>query len=139
MIYEHMKTSELKELLEIYKDELSNLQSKSSSDHYNKISRSIEKMEKELTRRNELPIHEFDMSNKELIEQLADKQHEIWSHCMQYQFSQCTQDENGNLVIPKEKVERWKRQMNTPYYELTEKEKQSYRDQVNKFIHLISS
>lgn len=89
-----------------------------------------------------------------LKEKLADKQHDIWSHWMRYQFSQCEEQEEiifneeqgfytktgkktGNLIIPKEKAERWKRQMETRYFNLTEKEKQSDREQVDKFIHLI--
>lgn len=86
------------------------------------------------------------------IEKLADKQHEIWSHWMKYQFSKCKpqviksfnsktkQEEEiktGNLVIPNELVNRWFSQMHTPYSELTEKEKESDREQVRKFADLL--
>lgn len=74
---------------------------------------------------------------KSKIEILASIQHEIWSHWMQYQFSICAENQNGDLVVPKEKVERWKRQIETNYSELSESEKQSDREQVLKFIHLI--
>ena len=69
-------------------------------------------------------------------ERLASIQHDIWSHWMKYQFSKC-EEKDGSLIIPKELVERWKYQMNTKYSNLTEKEKDSDREQVSKFIHLI--
>lgn len=84
---------------------------------------------------------------EELIEQLADIQHQIWSSWMEYLFSKCPNEvkfenakhfETANLIIPKDLVERWKRQIETPYSELTEAEKQSDRDQVLKFIHLLN-
>jgi len=74
---------------------------------------------------------------EEKIEALADVQHEIWSHWMKYMFKCGTFDEQGNWIMPFEKAQRWQRQMNTQYSELTEEEKQSDRDQVQKFIHLI--
>lgn len=73
-----------------------------------------------------------------LREQLADNQHEIWAHWMRYQFSQCHVAEGGHLIIPAEKVERWQRQMETPYSELTEAEKNSDRDQASKVIGVIA-
>lgn len=92
------------------------------------------------------------MKKNQKEELLADKQHEIWAHWMKYQFSKCqphkisslntrTKEyediETGGLVIPKDLVERWKRQMETPYSKLTDKEKESDREQVRKFIDLI--
>ena len=79
---------------------------------------------------------------KKLKESLADKQHDIWSHWMKYMFTQCDieRDAFGDIVscsIPAEKVERWMRQMNTGYDDLTDKEKESDRNQVDKFMHLI--
>lgn len=85
------------------------------------------------------------MTNQKDIEQAAAEQHEIWSHWMKYLFSQCKELEmelpndsvkvkTGNLIIPVEKVERWRLQMNTPYSQLSEKEKQSDRDIVKQFI-----
>lgn len=74
-------------------------------------------------------------------ERLASIQHEIWAHWMKYQFSQCYSDEvkhPGCLIIPTDKVERWKRQMNTPYAELTHKEQESDRHQADKVINAIS-
>lgn len=69
------------------------------------------------------------------IEKLADKQHEIWAHWMKYLFTQ-GELKNGNFTIPKEKVDRWKKQLKTNYKDLTESEKESDREQVRKFINL---
>ena len=46
---------------------------------------------------------------------------------MKYQFSQGTENEDGSFTIPAEKAQRWKRQMETNYTDLTEKEKDSDR------------
>jgi hypothetical protein len=72
---------------------------------------------------------------KKEIERVAEIQHnDIWSHWMKYMFTQGELDKEGNWIIPKEKVERWKRQMNTPYVDLTEKEKESDREQAKKVV-----
>lgn len=65
------------------------------------------------------------MDKTSLKEVLAQTQHEIWSHWMSYQFSQCTFNENGDAIIPNNKVARWKRQLNTPYECLSEAERES--------------
>ncbi len=88
------------------------------------------------------------------IEKLADVQHEIWSHWMKYLFSKCRpqkltsinhitkqeeQFETGNYLIPKELVGRWIDQMHRDYSELSEKEKESDREQVRKFFDVFSN
>ncbi|MBN2048681.1 MAG: hypothetical protein JW750_12620 [Anaerolineaceae bacterium] len=72
-----------------------------------------------------------------LREQLADIQHAIWAHWMRYLFSVCEAQEDGSYRIPAEKAARWQRQMNTPYTELSDKEKDSDREQADKIIPLI--
>lgn len=72
-----------------------------------------------------------------LIELLADKEHESWAHWMKYLFSQCEQGNFGQMVIPAECVARWSRQIDTPYTDLSEKEKQSDRDEVARIIPII--
>ena len=74
-----------------------------------------------------------DLTNS-MFEDLADKQHDIWSYWMKYQFTKCELDDKGNLVIPRELVERWKRQMLTDYAELSDSEKESDRGVVRNFI-----
>lgn len=71
-------------------------------------------------------------------EKLADVQHGIWVHWMAYLFSCSTTNLDGSVTIPAEKVERWKRQMNTTYTELTNKEQDSDREQADKTLLVIS-
>jgi hypothetical protein len=74
--------------------------------------------------------------NVGIKEDLADVSHEIWSHWMRYLFSRCEDDDLG-MVIDWPDAEHWKRQMNTPYDELTEKEKKSDREQADKILKVI--
>src|SRR5260221_6026946 len=77
------------------------------------------------------------MTEQELIEQLADKEHASWAHWMQYLFSMCTHLPDGRLVIPGMLVVRWERQANTNYADLSEQEKQSDRDEVAHILPII--
>ena len=80
--------------------------------------------------------------NEEKIEELADKQHKIWSHWMKYFFSltnMTSYDTIGGekmavLYIKKDHIDRWQKQMKTNYKNLTEKEKESDRNIVRDFI-----
>ncbi len=77
------------------------------------------------------------MSEQELIEALADKEHASWSHWMEYLFSRCPFTEKSDAIIPRELVARWKKQAATPYAELSEQEKQSDRDEVAHILPII--
>lgn len=71
-------------------------------------------------------------------ETLAAILHEIWAHWMRYLFSCCRIDSaTGELVIPSEHWRRWKRQMKTPYFELSEEEHRSDREQADKVIEAL--
>ena len=73
------------------------------------------------------------------LETHAKIEHEIWSHWMRYLFEvSYNQRDDGCVVIPAEQVKRWKRQMDTPYAELTEREKESDREQARKHTGLSS-
>lgn len=72
-----------------------------------------------------------------MFEALAAEQHKIWAHWMEYQFSCGTFEADGSWTMPAHKVERWQRQLNTPYEELTEKEKESDRDQALKILAVL--
>lgn len=63
---------------------------------------------------------------KELKEELAAQAHYAWSYWMKYMFSKCIDHgPTADMQIPKELVERWKRQMNTEYKDLSEEERKS--------------
>ena len=66
-------------------------------------------------------------------EEIAAVQHTIWSHWMKYLFSVSDTD-SGCETIPVDEANRWKRQVNIPYSELTEKKKKFSRDQADKVI-----
>ena len=72
-----------------------------------------------------------------LIEELAGVQHKIWSHWMKYLFSVCAESLSGSTIISPDKTKHWKRQANTPYSELTEREKESDRDQARKTLDVL--
>jgi hypothetical protein len=78
------------------------------------------------------------------IERLAEYAHRAWSSWMEYLFSKRIpyapdgfQAETDALVIPKEEVERWTRQMMTAYKSLSEKERWLDRQEANKIIRVI--
>lgn len=70
-------------------------------------------------------------------EKIADLCHEQWSGWMEYLFKKSRQTPDGSVVIPKEFVDRWWRQMKTPYEKLSEEEKDSDRKEADKFIALL--
>lgn len=73
----------------------------------------------------------------DIREELAELAHNQWSGWMEYMFSKCDTGYMGTLVIPAWAVERWKRQMNTPYEELSDEEKDSDRSEADKFMKVI--
>lgn len=73
----------------------------------------------------------------ELLEPLAAIEHERWAHWQKYLHSQCSKNNDGSLTIPSELVDRWERQLNTPYHDLSQKEKESDREQVSRYLNLI--
>ncbi len=78
------------------------------------------------------------MNTSELIERLAEKEHEGWSHWMAYLFSVCEEGIDGSVTIPASLVAHWQRQVATPYAQLTQTEKQSDRNQVAHILPIIN-
>ena len=77
---------------------------------------------------------------KELIEKLAAIEHERWADWQKYMHSRGTITPDGCfLAISLAQIKAWERQINTPYSELSEKEKESDRRQVRRYWNLISS
>ena len=78
-------------------------------------------------------------------EDLADYAHAAWSSWMEYLFSKCAPErgqydrETGALIIPAWAVERWKRQLETEYKELPEKEKESDRKEADKILLIVNA
>jgi hypothetical protein len=61
--------------------------------------------------------------------------HDIWAYWMKYMFTQGKFDELGNWIMPKHKVERWQRQMDTGFWDLPETERESDYDIAEKFMN----
>jgi len=73
-----------------------------------------------------------------IVEELAAIEHERWSHWQRYMHEKSTRQSDGSLVIAAELVERWERQMETPYSELSQEEKESDREQVRTYLPTIT-
>ena len=67
------------------------------------------------------------LETKSLLEALANLEHERWTGWMHWMFDNWT----------KENIARWKRQMQTPYNQLSEREKESDRREVRKTLATI--
>jgi hypothetical protein len=72
-----------------------------------------------------------------LVEQLAAIEHERWAHWQRYMHNKAIRQPDGSLLIPAELVERWERQIDTPYPKLTDEEKESDREQVRKYLPVV--
>lgn len=77
-----------------------------------------------------------DIENEGLREALADQEHERWSRWMKYLFGKCRRGKRdlGSLVIPGDSVRHWQRQIDTPYADLSEREKDSGRKEADLTI-----
>jgi hypothetical protein len=65
--------------------------------------------------------------NEELLEKLSDLEHEQFCHWTKYFLENLTE----------ENISRWKKQIETPYSKLSEKEKESDREWARKVISII--
>ncbi len=70
------------------------------------------------------------------VETTAYRIHAVWAHWMNYMFTQGVMNDDGTWTMPKDKVERWTRQMATDYPDLSESEKDSDRGIARKFFCL---
>lgn len=77
-------------------------------------------------------------------EEIAKLCHDQWSGWMKYLFSKSipykpgeVQQFEGALIIPLWAVERWQRQIETKYKDLSEEEKDNDRREADKFLRRI--
>lgn len=73
------------------------------------------------------------------METLAATEHERWTSWQQHLHARCKRQADGSLVIPAELVQRWERQINTPYDQLSDTEKESDREQVRRYLAVIDT
>ena len=74
-----------------------------------------------------------------LVEELAAVEHERWSHWQRYVHSKCMRQADGSLLLPADLVARWEKQIVTKYADLDDRERESDREQVRKYLPLIAS
>lgn len=78
--------------------------------------------------------HAKPVSREELREQLAALAHDQWSGWMRYLFGRCRWNADGSMTIPAVSVGWWRRQLSTPYAELSEPEKDSDRKEADRYL-----
>ena len=70
-------------------------------------------------------------------ERIAEYAHLAWCNWMKYLFTKCDEMSDGEMVIPRWAVDRWTRQMNTPYVALPEDEKDSDRKEADRILDIV--
>lgn len=75
----------------------------------------------------------------ELMERLASIEHERWADWQKWVHGMLVVNGNGEYTLPTDAIRRWDRQIETPYAELSEQEKQSDRDQVMRYWPIIQA
>jgi len=76
------------------------------------------------------------------MEVLADIEHQRWSHWQKYMHSKMVEHSDGKgewMCLPVELFHQWERQIATEYADLSEAEKQSDRDQVERYLPAINT
>ena len=74
------------------------------------------------------------------MEQWAAIEHDRWSKWQKHMHSKILPSaDDGISIIGTEWIERWSRQIDTPYAELSETEKESDREQVRPYIEDIKA
>lgn len=78
-----------------------------------------------------------DCDEGDMLERLARIEHERWAHWQAYVHEKGVRQPDGGLLIPADLVGQWDRQIATDYSALSEKEKESDRDQVRRYLPLL--
>ena len=77
------------------------------------------------------------LESDQTLERLAAIEHDRWASWQRYVHDHCQRLEDGSLLIPAELAARWEMQIETPYAELSEPEKDSDREQVQRYLPTI--
>ncbi len=72
-------------------------------------------------------------------ELLAAYAHNQWSGWMKYLFSKGKTNIDGTWTMPKWAVQRWQKQMNTQYKDLSVQEKESDIEEANGMLKIFSN
>ena len=79
-------------------------------------------------------IEHLTDTTPERRERVAAFAHEQWSGWMRYLFKQSKVNDDGSVLIPAWAVERWRRQAETPYVELSQTEQDSDRKEADGYF-----
>ena len=77
------------------------------------------------------------MNKEEILEVLANNTHQAWSSWMEWVFTNSVSNEDGTVTISKESVDKWKRQIETGYEDLTIEEQNSDIKEANIILDLL--
>lgn len=75
---------------------------------------------------------------KALLEQLAAIEHERWAHWQRFMHGKGERKSDGSLVLPADLIAKWERLIETPYAQLTDKERESDREQVRRYLPVVA-
>jgi hypothetical protein len=75
----------------------------------------------------------------DLIEQLAAIEHSRWSDWQRYCHQCGHRNPDGSITLDAGTVGHWERQIATPYADLSEREKESDREQVRRYIAIVEA
>jgi len=82
-------------------------------------------------------LEKYGMVSGAVKESLSANEHDGWSRWMRHLFDKSVENNDGTVTIPKKSVDRWKRQMNTDYADLSRSEKVSDRKEVSTFLDVL--
>ncbi len=71
---------------------------------------------------------------EEIIEIMAEVEHIRWASWQKHLHSKCVDVKGPDIVIPREWFDRWQRQIETSYKDLSESEKESDRREARKTL-----
>jgi len=83
-------------------------------------------------------MHDAPRPTAPVREALAAYAHGAWCRWMRYMWSKCTPNADGSLTIPAWAVDRWERQMSTPYVELPQGERASDRQEADAMLAIFA-
>lgn len=73
-----------------------------------------------------------------LVDRLAAIEHERWAHWQRYMHGKAHRASDGSITIPADLVQRWERQIELPYDQLSDVERESDREQVRRYLPIIA-
>ncbi len=72
-----------------------------------------------------------------LREELAAIEHDRWAHWQSFMHSKGQRNSDGSMLLGADLIGRWESQIKRSYSELSDAEKDSDREQVDKYLPLI--